>query len=606
MEGIGQKTLLLVEDEALIALETQAGLEDEGFRVLVAGDAEAALDLCRREPGIDLVLMDIALGAGLDGFGAAASILALRDLPIIYLSNHGEKEVLDRCGAMPTYGYIRKGSESGVIAASVGMALRLHETALRLALERENLRKSEELYRSLFENLLNCFAYCRMVYDATGRAVDFTYLAVNAAFEKQTGLRDVVGKRVTEVIPGFADLDSALLEIYGRAARSRVPERFEYRVESLDQWFLVSVYSPAEGDFVAIFDVITERKEAELERERLVRELLHLSAEMDAVFDLAPFLLSLHDAGGRYLRANRALQELFGFDPTLSGREETARRLQARFADGHHLEAGNMPSSRVLRGERVTGVEYLVTDAQGRAHNLVFNGFPLVVEGRYEGAVFAQADVTAYRGIETKLQRLVAEKEVILREAHHRIKNSMATLGAIITLQAGAAEDPKVAAALEEAAGRVESMQVLYQRIFQEADFESLSAREFLPSLVQHILGNLPLRDSIQVDMAFDEITLGTRQLQPLALIVNELVTNAMKHAFMARGGGRLELRLGSKDGACLLLVADDGPGFAPGADNGRLPGFGISLVKTLVQQLGGTLRLGQGPGARVEISFPV
>jgi PAS domain S-box-containing protein len=124
------------------------------------------------------------------------------------------------------------------------------------------LIESERLYHSLFTHMLNGFAYCRMVYE-NGVPEDFVYLAVNDAFEKLTGLKNVVGKRVTEVIPGIRETDPELFEIYGRVASSGVPEVFETYVKSLDMWFAVSVYSPQKEHFVAIFDVITERKRAE-------------------------------------------------------------------------------------------------------------------------------------------------------------------------------------------------------------------------------------------------------------------------------------------------------------------------------------------------------
>ncbi len=126
------------------------------------------------------------------------------------------------------------------------------------------LHKSEELYRSLFANMLNGFAYCRMLFE-DGNPDDFIYLAVNDAFEKQTGLKNVVGKKVSEVIPGIRESDPELFACYGRVASTGQPEHFETFVNVLQMWFWVSVYRPAPGHFVAVFDVITERKRAENE-----------------------------------------------------------------------------------------------------------------------------------------------------------------------------------------------------------------------------------------------------------------------------------------------------------------------------------------------------
>jgi PAS domain S-box-containing protein len=145
------------------------------------------------------------------------------------------------------------------------------------------LQKSAQGYRSLFDNMLNGFAYCRMLFE-DGRPQDFVYLAVNNAFETLTGLKNVVGKRVSEILPGLRNSNPELLELYGRVASTGVPERIETYVGALEMWFSVAVYSPGKDHFVAVFDVITDRKRAEEtvreneERLRFALETSHTGA----------------------------------------------------------------------------------------------------------------------------------------------------------------------------------------------------------------------------------------------------------------------------------------------------------------------------------------
>jgi PAS domain S-box len=143
----------------------------------------------------------------------------------------------------------------------------------RLEAERA-LRASEERYRGLFENMIEGFAYCRMEYEGD-RPVDFSYLAVNPSFSALTGLHDVVGRRASEIVPDIRERDPSFFEAYDRIARNRSPERFEVEVSSLGLWLSISVYFPSPGYFVAVFDVITERKRAEA-------ELLKLNAELES------------------------------------------------------------------------------------------------------------------------------------------------------------------------------------------------------------------------------------------------------------------------------------------------------------------------------------
>ena len=144
----------------------------------------------------------------------------------------------------------------------------------------EALNTSEKRYRELFENMIDGFAYCKMVFE-DGKPRDFIYLSVNHAFEMLTGLKTVVGKRVTEVIPGIREGNPELFEIYGRVSLTGKPERFQVFVEALKIWFSVSVYSPEREFFVAIFDNFTERKNAEEKIRVLNEQLKHRVADLD-------------------------------------------------------------------------------------------------------------------------------------------------------------------------------------------------------------------------------------------------------------------------------------------------------------------------------------
>ena len=159
-------------------------------------------------------------------------------------------------------------------------------------------KETEERYSTLFNNMLNGYAYCKMLYDGD-YPYDFIYLEVNKAFESLTGLKNVKGKNVNDIIPGIRESDSELFEIYSRVALTGKPEVFENYVDSLKMWFSVSVYSPEKEYFVAIFDVITDRKLAE---ER-IRDIAKFPSENpDPVLRL--------DKDGILLYANEACYKL--------------------------------------------------------------------------------------------------------------------------------------------------------------------------------------------------------------------------------------------------------------------------------------------------------
>ncbi len=160
------------------------------------------------------------------------------------------------------------------LCAIIGIALS------RLRAE-EALRESEHRHRSLFEHMIEGYAYCRMVWDENGLPVDFVYLNVNEAFAPLTGLKNVVGKKISEIIPGIRASQQKLIDTYGRVALTGRPEKFEVYFTPLERWFSIAVYSPQRGYFVAIFENITTRKATEEVLQEQTRQLEASNKELE-------------------------------------------------------------------------------------------------------------------------------------------------------------------------------------------------------------------------------------------------------------------------------------------------------------------------------------
>jgi diguanylate cyclase (GGDEF)-like protein/PAS domain S-box-containing protein len=173
--------------------------------------------------------------------------------------------------------------------------------------KQDAMAESEGRYRSLFENMLEGFAYCEMLFDNRGRPIDFVYLDVNSMFGKLTGLQNVVGKRFTEVIPGGINSQPELFERYSRVTLTCEPERFEIEIKALGMWFSISAYGAGEGCFVATFDNITERK-------RIEQALRQAEERYRAIFQGAIVGIFQSTPGGRYINVNPAMALMLGYD----------------------------------------------------------------------------------------------------------------------------------------------------------------------------------------------------------------------------------------------------------------------------------------------------
>ncbi|MGD0958173.1 MAG: response regulator [Methylomonas sp.] len=160
-------------------------------------------------------------------------------------------------------------------------------------------------FKSLLEHMLNGVAYCKILYEHE-RPADFIYLYVNPAFEQLTGLKNIQGKRASEVIPNIQKLDAAIMEIYGRVALGGAPEKFEMYLDSLKMWFTVSAYSTKHEHFVAVFDVISERKQVEA-------EIRARDEKLQALFEMSPLGIARNAMDGRFMEANPAFLDMIGY-----------------------------------------------------------------------------------------------------------------------------------------------------------------------------------------------------------------------------------------------------------------------------------------------------
>ena len=155
------------------------------------------------------------------------------------------------------------------------------------------------------------------------------------------------------------------------------------------------------------------------------------------------------------------------------------------------------------------------------------------------------------------------------------------------------------------AAGRVQSMAVLYDRLYLSGDYDRLSSLDFVPELVDQILCNFPGYKNIVVIKEIDEIQLPQRTVTGLSLIINELLTNAMKYAFKNREMGLIRICLKNSDRGFHLEIQDDGPGLSTTHSGEGEEGFGLMLIRTLVEQFKGNLEMDDSAGTLIRIELP-
>ncbi|MGO8878601.1 MAG: two-component system sensor histidine kinase NtrB [Desulfomonilaceae bacterium] len=220
-----------------------------------------------------------------------------------------------------------------------------HIQNIALEMRNQELQESQSCYRMLCQNMLEGFAYCKILYDEDHRPCNWIYLDVNRAFERLSGLDNLVGKKVTEAIPGIKEAHPELFEIYGRVALTGQSEKLEIDFKPLDIFLNISVFSPAKDHFIAVFENVTSSKRSKHENQALQAQLFQ-AQKMEAIGGLA---------GGIAHDFNNLLQIVIGFSEMLLNSEELGERAKADLEEitraghrGAELVQGLMTFSRKM------------------------------------------------------------------------------------------------------------------------------------------------------------------------------------------------------------------------------------------------------------------
>ncbi|MFA4876430.1 MAG: PAS domain S-box protein [Methanoregula sp.] len=256
-------------------------------------------------PSLDIILADYSL----PGFTGLDALLLAKErfpaIPLIIITGALGDERATEVMKHGADDFLLK-DRLARLGEAVGHSLQQRDMVRKQREQESVIHESEEKYRILFENMLEGFAYCRMIYDGEGRPSDFIYLAVNASFNRIVARPEVTGRRATEVFPGIRDAYPALFETYGRIAMGGTPEVFDIDFIPIGKWLHISAYSPAKDYFVAVFEDITARKRAE-------EALLASEESFRALAENASDAFLVASGSGIHLFANKRAAEITGY-----------------------------------------------------------------------------------------------------------------------------------------------------------------------------------------------------------------------------------------------------------------------------------------------------
>jgi two-component sensor histidine kinase len=226
--------------------------------------------------------------------------------------------------------------------------------------------------------------------------------------------------------------------------------------------------------------------------------------------------------------------------------------------------------------------------------------------GHPESILGEARDITERKNADDKISRLLKEKELLLKEVHHRIKNNMHTIASLLYLQADSLKDVSAVTALTDAYNRVQSMMLIYEKLYKSSDFREISAQTYLTELIDGITSTINTSTNVEIIKSIEDCPINTALLFPVGIIINELLTNSFKYAFPENRKGRITVSLTKRDNIIAIKFADDGVGIPRSVIDLESKGFGINLVKILAEQLNGKLNISSKNGTEYSITFPL
>jgi len=637
-------TILIVEDDEGLSRLIAKNLEREGFKAISAFTGKEAVSEASQNQDI-LMLLDFKL-PDMTGKQVLEKLdQAGIELPFVVMTGFGDEEIavdLMKRGALD---YIVK-SEGfiNLIPHKMKRAAEEVENKLRLEQTQEALKASEALFRTIVETSPDEITMA----DLEGRIQKISQRTLQMhGFDKK---EEIIGKSALDLIAP-EDHPRAIKNIQKTLDNGYVPN-VEYTFLKKDgstfpgelSSSLIQDKDGTPQGFIAVTRDITERKKSE-------EQIKHLNLVLNAIRNVNRLIVKEKNRRKLIQKACRSLtqtrgyssswialfdkkEELIGF--ASSGLGNHSRKLKEQFERGKLNEC----AQRALKQEGMVSIDnpqktckecpLLRTEPRNKAltrrleHNDKIFGvlsvqIPLswpedpkehnLFEEVAHDLAFALHTIEAEKKrklAEAQIQKDLKEKNVMLQEIHHRVKNNMQIISSLLSLQSQRVTDKKTLESFRICRDRIKAMALIHESLYESQDLAEVDFAGYVKKMAIHLFAaHRALSDRVNLKMDIDNIFLDINKAIPVGLIINELVSNALKHGFPGKKKGRVSIKMKAQDkDSYNLEITDTGVGLPKKYDWKNPTSLGIQLVIDLVKQIDGTLNIRRQKGTRVKIQF--
>ena len=579
--------LVIEEDEALAQLITKT-LKNDKYNIECLHKGQDSIEYVN-ENFVNLLILDYRL-SDMSGEHMIQKMRENRnDVPFIIMSIHGNEQTAVRMMKLGAADYIIKDDGfCDILPLVVDKVLENIEIKKNLYESRKILQEKETKYSAL----LNAVPDIMFIHDKNGVFLDY-HTHGNIAFMP---FENFIDKNVTDVMPH--DIAQTYLYYISQTLKTSIPHVFEYELNLKDKIrYYESRFAVYGQDTVlSIARDMTEQKTAE-KKLRKSEERLRLVLEGSSY----GFWDWNIDTG--LIQLNSRWLEMLGYDT-----HEIDRHIQSWqnlvHPDDYSFVMQSMNDNIVGNTEDYE-CEYRMKSKDGDWKWVISRG--KVIDRDETGKSLRMAgihsDITVRKNMQDEIKAALGEKETLLKEIHHRVKNNLQIISSLLYLQSNYITDKASLELFIESQNRIKSMALIHEKLYQSRDLACVDFKNYIQTLTVdliHSFGAPPVTFSIKSDNIYFSIETAI----PCGLIINELISNSLKHGFRDRRKGNINIEITQSDKEITLMVNDNGSGFARDIDFRNTKTLGMQLVNSLVTQLDGSIELNSDDGTAFIIKF--
>jgi PAS domain S-box-containing protein len=331
---------------------------------------------------------------------------------------------------------------------------------------------------------------------------------------------------------------------------------------------------------------------------KIKQTLLGSEKGWELTFDAIPDLITILDRNHRIVKVNKAMARRIAKSP-----DDCLGIICYQVIHQCDTPPENCPHEKLLQDglEHVSEIE-----EENLGGYFIVTASPIKdSDGNVLGSIHIAHDITKRKEMEEKLEKTLEDKNILMKEIYHRTKNNLMVISSLLNLQSRYIKDENTQSIFKESQNRAKSMAMVHEKLYRSGDLEHLNFTEYIENLSNDLYDTYTLdKNRVKLVLNIEEVILDVEISIPLALILNELLTNSLKHAFPDGYGGEIKIELGRCDGSYQLSVSDNGIGFPEDLDYQNTDTLGMLIVNSLTDQIDGKLKLERDHGTKFTVTF--